>query len=145
MTPEKVRDFHRALEREHVGSPYTRQEMLHGMRSAVPYLLSWGASTADPFSVLSGLCYNVAKASDSEYDLHEALQATFPLWPEFSGEPGYPVPVHDVDGVGDPMDAYERTWDLWDRFTEYGRSRRRLSLFVGKLWQAYLAEHDAGA
>jgi hypothetical protein len=48
----------------------------------------------------------------------------FISWPEYSGEPSYPVP-HDTM---EPEEAYLEISDIWEG--EYGDSRKRLLAFL---------------
>ena len=47
-----------------------------------------------------------------------------PLWEEFSGDTGYPVPSDDPMYSSD--DKFSTADDLWDKDTEYGQARYRL-------------------
>ena len=81
-----------------------------------------------PENTWHGLCYNLAVAlrdagivSLSGYDI---VRDYAPLWPEYSGNPVYPVPCQDAN---DEHCAYDEV-DLW--VGEYGAARRRLAGFI---------------
>ena len=87
------------------------------------------ANGAKPLEYWNGLCWNLTRA------LREAgvadnisgypfIHMYAPLWPEYSGNPDYPVPCQDAD---DAYSAYYEV-DLW--VGEYGEARRRLAGFV---------------
>jgi len=76
-----------------------------------------------------GICHHISPYVDNGTALYEA----FSRWPEYSGEPVYPVPS-PVSGES-PMSLYRFTDDVWAG--EYGAARLRLVDFL-------IAECEAG-
>ena len=78
-----------------------------------------------------GLCYNLSFALSSRgyqdpFDGDAIIKEYAPLWPEFSGDAGYPVrcDIYEVDGR---RPWYDEVY-LW--VGEYGAARRRLAGFI---------------
>lgn len=79
-----------------------------------------------------GLCDHI-KACSSDHNervaIQNALRQCFRLWPEYSGDPAYPVPSPDGD-EDDEYDA-ECAYDQLNLWTgAYGEARKRLLDFI---------------
>lgn len=76
-----------------------------------------------------GLCEHI-KACSSDHDelfaIGNALRQCFRLWPEYSGDPAYPVSHPDDEDI-DAECAYDEL-DLWTG--PYGEARKRLLDFI---------------
>lgn len=75
-----------------------------------------------PYDRSTGICSQF-EPPDS-YNSEERLQflASFKTWPHYSGDISFPVPSPDKSI--EAIDAYfDKSNDLWDRDTEYGRLR----------------------
>ena len=59
-------------------------------------------------------------------------------WPEFSGDPEYPVPHRSLR----PGEAYHWVVDKWDRRTEYGKARWRLVDFLIEKLKKIVNEYE---
>ena len=109
----------------------THTELLHQCLLGVrPFIEGPSAKKSDR---RCGICYAVEYAAGIESDnsrsmLYE-LRCLFEEWPEFSGEPDFPVPHPDGPDADDGWSsaaeaAYMGTEDLW--LGEYGAARWRL-------------------
>ena len=86
------------------------------------------ANGAKPLEYWRGLCGNLTIALReagiaSTRSGYSIVPEYAPLWPEYSGNPEYPVPWQDDDALS----AYNEV-DLWEG--EYGEARRRLAGFI---------------
>ena len=105
---------------------YIRPELLR----VIELLESWAGDQLPPPDKWSGICVNLAlvpEISMSGMTDWEALVAeAAKTWPEWSGDPRYPVPHPDLP----PESAYTAKWEVekWDG--EYGAARRRLCQHV---------------
>jgi len=81
-----------------------------------------------PTYVSFGICTNV-KSLTSNYDGSPTaiMYDLFKSWPKFSGDKYYPVP--SPSGCNASLE-YDDSFDLWDKTTEYGRSRWELLDFM---------------
>lgn len=73
----------------------------------------------------AGICWQFD--SPELYSTAELRQYkdSFKTWPHYSGDISFPVP--SPDGFTEAIDAYfDKSIDLWDRNTEYGRLRWEL-------------------
>lgn len=99
-------------------------EKLHHLRRM--RLLLLGLIETQAQGITTGLCAVLTyKSEQSVWLLHDA----FLCWDEFSGSLSYPVPPYDMleGGYNDgALGAFHRTWNLWDKGTEYGAARWRL-------------------
>ena len=79
-----------------------------------------------------GLCEHIIACSsdpDEGFAIRNALRQCFRLWPEYSGDPAYPVPSPDGD-EDDEYDA-ECAYDQLNLWTgAYGEARKRLLDFI---------------
>ena len=86
------------------------------------------ANGLTPESCMDGLCYNLTtvlrRHGPATTSGCPIIQKYAPLWPEYSGDPDYPVPSQDEY---DATSAYIEV-DLWEG--EYGEARRRLAGFI---------------
>lgn len=90
--------------------------------------------TKGPVRKDAGICWNIDLGIRSWFDKEKIKQA-FTTWPHFSGNSSYPIPSTHYP---DPSYAYDRTDNLWDRRTKYGRLRWDL---LDHLIE-YLEKHD---
>jgi len=72
----------------------------------------------------SGICSNAVEAG------FQNIHLMFVEWDEFSGDSFFPVPSPNVEDPA-PL-SYGRTFNKWNRFSKYGRSRTRLAKFIIK-------------
>lgn len=80
-----------------------------------------------------GLCEHIKACSsdpDERFAIQNALRQCFRLWPEYSGDPTYPVPSPDgdEDDEYDAECAYHDQLNLWTG--AYGEARMRLLDFI---------------
>lgn len=84
--------------------------------------------------IKTAICQNVIRLR--EYREHfNTVQRLFTLWPEYSGNPEYPVPCPIEFAPQTPENAkavfVARPFiNMWTPKTEYGRSRIRLAAFI---------------
>ena len=102
---------------------YIRPELFR----VIELLESWAEDQLPPPDKWFGICVNLALVPGLSVADWEALVAeAAKTWPEFSGDPRFPVPHPDLL----PESAYTAKWEVekWDG--EYGESRRRLCQHV---------------
>ena len=95
-------------------------------------LRAWGSGQKPPL-VRYGICGNLPLSYAAVDDL---LSEAFRSWPNYSGDPRYPVP--DPKAPSDKAAAnriYENRGDLWD-YSPYGNLRRELCLYVADWLEA---------
>ena len=95
-------------------------------------LRAWGSGQKKPL-VYVGICGNLPLSCAAIDDL---LSEAFRSWPNYSGDPRYPVP--DPEAPSDKAAAnriYESRRDLWDD-SPYGNLRRELCLHVADWLEA---------
>lgn len=73
----------------------------------------------------TGICGNVEYQIEDFFDATEYLKPAFEQWPEYSGDPYFPVCSFSDKS---PNDEYMCKRDLW--VDEYGASRKRLLDFL---------------
>ena len=113
----------------------TEQYIPIELEEVINLLESWADDQILPAGDFYGICYNlflhdvtarweglVAKAAES--------------WPEFSGNPHYPVPHPDLL----PESAYTAKWEVPKWAGEYGAARRRLCQHIANWIRAHPAE-----
>lgn len=124
------------------------------LRSLAEHFKDLGNGVAEPKSRHHGICNefevfldehfkdsdcNEFKASDSNERVLavRTLRTAFKSWPEYSGNPDYPVP-HPCQA---PDDGYQHSCDMWDitdysddegEYLAYGNARRRLCLWLAR-------------
>lgn len=77
-----------------------------------------------PFNTAYGICNNIVVDYETCFDIVREYAVD---WKEYSGDSSYPVPASNTDKS--PLGMYyecQRSGDMWDKDTEYGRSRWRL-------------------
>ena len=102
---------------------YIRPELL----KVIDLLEAWAGDQLPPPDKYAGICVNLIEHPQLPTADWEALvaQAT-KTWPEWSGDPRYPVPHPDLP----PESAYTAKWEVEKWSGEYGESRRRLCKHV---------------
>ena len=105
---------------------YIRPELLR----VIELLESWAGDQLLPPDKWSGICVNLALVPEISMsgmtDWGALVSEAAKTWPEWSGDPRYPVPHPDLP----PESAYTAKWEV-DKWTgEYGGSRRRLCQHV---------------
>lgn len=104
---------------------YIRPELLR----AIDILEAWAEDQIPPIDKFSGICVNLARLPELPFGDWEALIAeAAKTWPEYSGNPCYPVPHPDLL----PETAYTAKWEVEKWSGEYGESRRRLCQHVAE-------------
>ena len=102
---------------------YIRPELLR----VIELLESWAEAQLQPPDKWPGICVNLALVPELFLADWEALVAeAAKTWPEWSGDPRYPVPHPDLL----PEAAYTAKWEVPRWSGEYGESRRRLCQHV---------------
>lgn len=72
-----------------------------------------------------GICHFVKRFND--YQLVGQLNDLMRQWPEYSGDPVYPIPSFEPDGLSPELKYNCRSYkSKWDRNTAYGAARWRL-------------------
>ena len=105
---------------------YIRPELLR----VIELLESWAEDQPPPPDKWSVICVNLALVPEISMsgmtDWEALVSEAAKTWPEWSGDPRYPVPHPDLL----PESAYTAKWEVekWDG--EYGESRRRLCQHV---------------
>ena len=102
---------------------YIRPEVLR----AIELLEAWAEDQLAPPDKYHGICFNLAWLPELFSIEWEALVTeAAKTWPEYSGNPRYPVPHPDLL----PESAYTAKWEVPKWSGEYGESRRRLCQHV---------------
>ena len=102
---------------------YIRPELLRVSET----LESWAEDQLSPIDKWSGICVNLNLLSKLYMPDWEALiSEAVKTWPEYSGNPRYPVPHPDLL----PETAYTTKWEVPKWAGEYGAARRRLCQHV---------------
>ena len=102
---------------------YIRPELL----KAIDLLEAWAGDRRPPPDKYAGICVNLIEHPQLPTADWEALVAqAAKTWPEWSGDPRYPVPHPDLL----PESAYTAKWEVEKWSGEYGESRRRLCQHV---------------
>jgi hypothetical protein len=99
----------------------TREEMLR----AAELLDGFAENNKNLFDKWNGICGNLYRNEFPRNQIEEITALAYD-WPEFSGDPEYPVQSYDHTT---PEAAYF-LYNKWDRLTKYGQSRIRLCLFL---------------
>ena len=104
-----------------------------GLLRVIELLESWAEAQLQPPDKWSGICVNLARLPELFPADWEALVAeAAKTWPEWSGDPRYPVPHPDLL----PEAAYTAKWEVPKWSGEYGESRRRLCQHVADWLEA---------
>lgn len=102
---------------------YIRPELFR----VIELLESWAEDQLPPPDKWSGICINLARLPElSTADWGMLVAEAAKTWPEWSGDPRYPVPHPDLL----PESAYTAKWEVPKWSGEYGESRRRLCQHV---------------
>lgn len=78
-----------------------------------------------PTYLALGICDNIRL---TRKDADRLLRPLFVRWPDYSGDPTFPVKSYDADL--DAMKAYVYVENAWDKDTQYGQSRWALLDFL---------------
>ena len=110
----------------------TEQYMLE---EVIDLLESWADGQILPASDYYGICYNLF-LHDVPINWEGLVAKAAESWPEFSGNPRYPVPHPDLL----PESAYTAKWEVPKWAGEYGAARRRLCQHVANWIRAHHRE-----
>lgn len=100
------------------------------MRIAITKLREWAGGEV-PGLTASGICSNLEYAVGTS--VYTVLKPMFYAWPEYSGDPDYPIRHPDWDS---PQYGYDITYGMWEG--EYGRRRRVLCAHLAGCFQDML-------
>ena len=101
----------------------TKQYTPAELKKVVDLLESWAADQIPPMDNFQGICYNLLLHDGRiTLDWTGLVAKAAESWPEFSGNPRYPVPHPDLL----PESAYTAKWEVPKWSGEYGTARRRL-------------------
>lgn len=95
-----------------------------------------------PHQLDLGICYHVQFIVDPDFedddlDAEGILKEAFYTWPEYSGEPGFPIKHQGMTA----SHAFYAANNMWGRDTEYGRARWRLLDHCIKHFEEVVHEH----
>ena len=115
----------------------TEQYIPTELEKVIDLLESWADDQILPAGDFHGICYNLflhepRVALDWEGLVAKAAES----WPEFSGNPRYPVAHPDLL----PESAYTAKWEVPKWTGEYGAARRRLCQHVADWIRAHPTE-----
>lgn len=78
-----------------------------------------------------GICGNMKNRIDyDEFLVQRLIKKIFRIWPEYSGDLGYPVTVNGWYCPANLFINARSHYRLWDQTTEYGRNRYKLLDFM---------------
>ena len=101
-----------------------------GLLRVSELLESWAGDQLPPPDKWSGICVNLALVPEISMsgmtDWGALVSEAAKTWPEWSGDPRYPVPHPDLL----PESAYTAKWEVEKWSGEYGAARRRLCQHV---------------
>ena len=115
----------------------TEQHIPTELEKVIDLLESWTDDQILPVEVARGICYNLF-LHDSRIALYweDLVAKAAESWPEFSGNPRYPVAHPDLL----PESAYTAKWEVPKWTGEYGAARRRLCQHVADWIRAHPTE-----
>lgn len=105
------------------------------LEKIVGLLEAWARDQAHPINAFYGICYNLPHYGVSR-SCEGLIAKAAESWPEFSGNPRYPVPHQYLP----PESAYAAKRKVPKWTGEYGAARRRLCQHVADWIRAYPAE-----
>lgn len=94
--------------------------MEDSMKAKVIEHLRYLEKGGKPIDKSYGICRELLKKFDQE-TAHKIIRL-FPEWPEYSGDDMFPIKHKKLE----PNKAFHRSKNLWNRFTRFGKDRRRL-------------------
>ena len=113
----------------------TEQYLPTELEKVIDLLESWADGQILPASDFHGICYNLF-LHDSRVVWGDLVAKAAESWPEFSGDPRYPVAHPDLL----PESAYTAKWEVPKWAGEYGAARRRLCQHVANWIRAHPRE-----
>ena len=113
----------------------TEQYIPTELKKVVDLLESWADDQTLPMNDFYGICYNLF-LHDVTTQWEGLVAKAAESWPEFSGNPRYPVAHPDLL----PESAYTAKWEVPKWAGEYGAARRRLCQHVANWIRAHPRE-----
>ena len=102
------------------------------LKKVIDLLESWADDRTLPADDFYGICYNLSW-HDATINWEGLVAKAAESWPEFSGDPRYPVAHPDLL----PESAYTAKWEVPKWTGEYGAARRRLCQHVADWIRAH--------
>ena len=113
----------------------TEQHIPTELEKVIDLLESWADGQTLPMNDFYGICYNLF-LHDVTTQWEGLVAKAAESWPEFSGNPRYPVAHPDLL----PESAYTAEWEVPKWTGEYGAARRRLCQHVADWIRAHPRE-----
>lgn len=107
-------------------------------RKIIIHLINLGMNSSDPKHKSFGLCSELYEKFDMKECSISFVSKYAKSWSEYSNKQMFPVP-HDPLG---PECAYGSVENMWDKSTEYGRSRRRLCMHIAMCLEKELVAEE---
>ena len=113
----------------------TEQHIPIELEKVIDSLESWADGQILPAHDRTGICFNLSR-HDVTARWEGLVAKAAESWPEFSGDPRYPVAHPDLL----PESAYTAKWEVPKWAGEYGAARRRLCQHVANWIRAHHRE-----